>query len=94
MTGKEHQIEIWFVEYEGKYYLISERQEHAHWVQNILHDPKVSFTVGDKKFNGNARVVNKDKDRKLAADVSKLMDKKYKWSQGMIIELTAINPAN
>jgi uncharacterized pyridoxamine 5'-phosphate oxidase family protein len=94
MTGKQHQIEIWFVKYEDKYFVISERREKAHWVQNIIHDPKVSFTVGDKKINGNARIVNKDMGHKLALEVSKLMDEKYKWSQGMIIELTAINPAN
>ena len=94
MTGKQRQIEIWFVKYEDKYYVISERREKAHWVQNIIHDPKVSFTVGDKKINGNARIVNKDMEYKLALEVSKLMDEKYKWSQGMIIELTAINPAN
>lgn len=94
MTGKEHQIEIWFVKYEDKYYVISERREKAHWVQNIIHDPKVSFMVGDKKINGNARIVNKDMEHKLSLEVSKLMDEKYKWSQGMIIELIAINPAN
>jgi hypothetical protein len=33
-------------------------------------------------------------EHKLAAEVSKLMDEKYKCSQGMNIELTAINPAN
>jgi hypothetical protein len=60
MTGKEHQIEIWFVKYEDKYYVISERREKAHWVQNIIHDPKVSFTVGDKQINGKAGIVNKD----------------------------------
>jgi hypothetical protein len=32
-------------------------------------------------------------EHKLSAEVSKLMYKKYKWSQGMIIELTAINSA-
>jgi uncharacterized pyridoxamine 5'-phosphate oxidase family protein len=94
MTGKQHQIEIWFVKYEDKYYVISERREKAHWVQNIIHDPKVSFMVGDKKINGNARIVNKDMEHKLSLEVSKLMDEKYKWSQGMIIELIAINPAN
>jgi hypothetical protein len=27
------------------------------------------------------------------AEISKLMDEKYKWSQGLILESTAINPA-
>jgi hypothetical protein len=51
MTGKEHQIEIWFVKYErvkipcdfrtpGKGTLVSKHH---------IHDPKVSFTVGTTK---------------------------------------------
>ena len=37
-TGQPHKIEIWFVEYENKYYIMSETMERAHWVQNIIHD--------------------------------------------------------
>lgn len=36
----------------------------------------------------------RQKERGLAVKVSKLMDEKYKWSQGIIVELTAINLAN
>jgi deazaflavin-dependent oxidoreductase (nitroreductase family) len=90
-TGKQHQIEIWFVEYGERYYIISESLKHAHWVQNIIHESKVSFSVGDKTFDGTARIVDKGKESKLAAQVSKVMAEKYKWSQGLIIELTPIN---
>jgi hypothetical protein len=30
-SGKQHRIEIWFVEYNGRHYVISERHNHAHW---------------------------------------------------------------
>ena len=90
-SGKQHQIEIWFVEYDKRYYIISESRKHAHWIQNIIHNSKVSFSVGDKTFDGTARIVNKGKEPKLAAEVSNLMAEKYKWSQGLIVELTPIN---
>ena len=44
-TGRQHRIEIWFVSYADKYYVVSERKEKAHWVQNIIHDQRVLFTV-------------------------------------------------
>ena len=86
-TGKQHRIEIWFVKYNGRYYLISERQRHAHWVQNIVHNPKVSFTVGHEAFEGTARIVDPDKESNSAAEVSKMMETKYSWDDGLIVEL-------
>lgn len=86
-TGRKHKIEIWFVELEGKYYILSEHKEHSHWVQNIIHESRVSFSVGDKEFLGTARVVNVSREPVLAKKVSGLMDSKYGWSQGSIVEL-------
>jgi deazaflavin-dependent oxidoreductase (nitroreductase family) len=90
-SGKEHKIEIWFVEHNKRYYIISERLEDTHWVQNIKHNPKVSFSINENVFNGTARVVDQEKDSGLAGEVSKLMNTKYKWSQGLIVEPTPIN---
>ena len=86
-TGRQHKIEIWFVEYNRKYYIMSEHLEHAHWVQNIIHDPRVLFTVSHETFEGTARLIDKVKDSKLAAEVSNLMSTKYGWNDGLIVEL-------
>jgi deazaflavin-dependent oxidoreductase (nitroreductase family) len=86
-TGKQHTIEIWFVEYDGKYYVLSERPTHAHWIQNIIHDPRVLFTVNDKTLEGKAQIVDQDKESELAIQVSKLMSTKYGWDRGLIVEL-------
>jgi deazaflavin-dependent oxidoreductase (nitroreductase family) len=91
-TGRQHRIEIWFVEYDGRYYIVSEHPERAHWVQNIAHSPQVSFSVGEKEFNGTARTVEPGSE--LAAAVSKLMDEKYRGSQGLIVELAPLIRAN
>jgi deazaflavin-dependent oxidoreductase (nitroreductase family) len=92
-SRKEHRIEIWFVERNKRYYIISERLEGAHWVQNIKHNPAVSFSINDNIFKGTARIVDREKESELAEEVSKLMNTKYKWSQGLIVELTPINSA-
>ena len=84
-TGRQHKIEIWFVEYENKYYIMSETMEHAHWVQNIIHDPQVLFTLNHNTFEGTARIIDKVKDPQLEAKISKLMSAKP--VAGLIVEL-------
>jgi hypothetical protein len=86
-TGRQHRIEIWFVEYNKRYYILSERRQRAHWVQNIIHNPKVLFTLNHDTSEGIARIVNKDKETTLIGKVSNLMSKKYKWNDGLIVEL-------
>jgi len=90
-TGRQHRIEIWFVSYVGKYYVISERKEKAHWVQNIMHNPTVMFTVNSKSFEDTARTVDEVTEQKLAAEIANLMNAKYGWSDGLIVGLTPHN---
>jgi deazaflavin-dependent oxidoreductase (nitroreductase family) len=90
-TGNQHRIEIWFVEHNERYYIISERLEGGHWVQNIKRNPKVSFSINDNIFKGTARIVDQEKEPMLAGEISKLMNTKYNWSQGLIVELTSMN---
>ena len=90
-TGKQHRIEIWFVEYNERYYIVSERLYSAHWVQNIKRNSVVSFSINYKVFKGIARIVDHVKESALTAEVLKLMDIKYNWSQGLIVELMPIN---
>jgi F420H(2)-dependent quinone reductase len=85
-SRKQHKIEIWFICYNKRYYIISERLDLAHWVQNILHEPKVLFAIGIDKFEGLARIVNSEESA-LVNTVSNMMNSKYSWSDGLIVEL-------
>ena len=87
-TGREHKIEIWFVSYADRYYIISERKQKAHWVQNIIYNSRIKFNVNYKSFEGKARIVEKNTDSKLVEEVSDLVHTKYGWSDGLIVELT------
>ena len=90
-SRREHRTEIWFVSYADRYYVISERKEKAHWVQNIVHNPRIMFTVNSKSFEGAARIVDKYSESRLAEGVSSLMHTKYGWGDGLIVELTPHN---
>ena len=88
-TLRQHIIEIWFVEYNKRYYILSERKKASDWVQNIIVNPKVSFEVNNKTYKGYARLVDKSKEPILANAVSDLMFSKYGWNDGLIVELTS-----
>ena len=86
-TAKQHRIEIWYVDYNDKYYIMSEHQKDAHWVQNIINDPRVLFSVNEKTFEGTARLIDQEKDANLVSQIAKLMNAKYKWDRGLIVEI-------
>jgi F420H(2)-dependent quinone reductase len=90
-TGKKHRIEIWYVKRNRKYYVMSELGESAHWVRNISHNPTISFSVNGLNFDGDGRIVDAMKETPLAKEVSELMKVKYKWDQGLIVELKPLN---
>jgi hypothetical protein len=93
-SAKEHLIEIWFVKDNGKYYVMSERGNSAHWVKNISHDTKILFRINKVIFNGHARIIETLEETQLAARVSELMKAKYGWDQGLIVELEPLNLTN
>ena len=68
---------------------MSELQKRAHWIQNIIHNPGVLFTVNEKTFEGTARVVDQEKDAKLSSQIANLMSAKYKWDRGLIVEIVS-----
>src|SRR6266852_9519381 len=64
-TKTTHRIEIWYVRHQGRYYLVSQYRDEAHWVQNIKNHPRISFDVDDDKYVRLSRVVD-------LADISEL----------------------
>lgn len=92
-SGRKHRIEIWFVEYENKFYILSEGKERAHWIKNIMHNPRILFSVGDKTFEGSARIMNARNEQELSGQIKELMNAKYKWSDGLIAELAPRSPS-
>jgi deazaflavin-dependent oxidoreductase (nitroreductase family) len=91
-TGLRREIEIWFAEHGGRFYVIAERREHANWVRNIAADPRIHIRVGERHFAGIARTVDVDREPELAGAVRKVFDGKYGWSDGLIVELAPEPP--
>lgn len=88
-SGLPREIEIWFTRHQGKYYVISYLYDGAHWLRNIRQNPQVTFRVGERRFNGTARIVDPQQETELCRAVQNLSDIKYGWSEGLIVELCA-----
>lgn len=88
-TGVPREIEIWFTQREGRYYLIAEHRVKANWVQNILRQPRISFRISNQTFSGIGRIIDEATEHKLLKSVHALSEQKYGWSDGLVVELTA-----
>jgi len=86
-TSRPREIEIWFTQRAGRYYLVAEHRERAQWVQNLMAAPRVAVRVGRRSFAAQARVVDAKAEAELARAVKKLSEKKYGWGNGLVVEL-------
>ena len=86
-SGQPHQIEIWFTALEGRFYIIAERGERTHWVQNLWRQPAVTFRVREQVFKGTARVIEAEQEPELHRQIQGLSEDKYGWGDGLVVEL-------
>lgn len=87
-SGLPREIEIWFIRPDAGYYVIAETGERAHWVRNLLADPRVRWRVADTGFTGRARVIDPAREPLLARAVRARFRQKYGWGDGLVVELT------
>lgn len=86
-SGQPREIEIWFTQLDGKYYIISYLFEKAGWIKNVHQNPDVTFRVGTQDFHARARIVDSATEAELYSAIRRLSDAKYDWSDGLIVEL-------
>ena len=86
-SGQPREIEIWFTQREGRYYVIAETGARARWVQNLQANPRVGWRVAGAAFTGHAHVVDAAAEPTLHAAVQAVSHEKYGWGEGLIVEL-------
>ena len=90
-TGLPREIEIWFVEREGTYYILAEHFRRAQWVKNIERDPRVRVRLngrGSAQREATARVLDPKRDRERWVRAQELAREKYGWGEGLPVEIT------
>lgn len=95
-SGKPHQIEIWYVEDSGRYYIVAEKGEAAHWVRNIRAKAALRFRLGDTMTEVADAELTDGRgsfpvDAELIAAVKAKMEAKHGWSNGLVVEITPLD---
>lgn len=75
ITGRSHEIEIWFALHDRTVYILSGGRDGSDWVLNLIVSPEVTFRMGDVTRATRARVVEAGKDEDALA--RRLLVEKY-----------------
>jgi deazaflavin-dependent oxidoreductase (nitroreductase family) len=86
-SGQPREIEIWFTELAGSYYVIAEHST-SNWIQNLRVHPEVQVRVEGKSYAARARILSPENDGELLGKIQELSQNKYGWGDGQVVELT------
>jgi deazaflavin-dependent oxidoreductase (nitroreductase family) len=94
VTGMPREIEIWYVERGGNFYVLAEHFHRAHWVRNIAKEPRVRVRVGDRRIAARASVLDPVTDREEWEAAQRLAREKYGWGEGLPVRIVPHEAAN
>jgi deazaflavin-dependent oxidoreductase (nitroreductase family) len=66
VSGEPREIEIWFGLAGDTLYMLSGGRDRSDWVKNLIKTPEVSVRIGERTFEGRARVVADEQEDVLA----------------------------
>ncbi len=79
VSGRPHEIEIWFGAYGNTLYLLS-GSERSDWVQNLLKDQAVTVRIAKHTLSGSARLVKEKEEDHRARYL--IAEKYQEWEEG------------
>ena len=83
VTGRPHEIEIWFtlVPETRTLYMLSGGGDHSDWVKNLHRNPEVTVRIAGERFGGRAREA---RDAEEDESARRLLVEKYESSPGRL----------
>jgi deazaflavin-dependent oxidoreductase (nitroreductase family) len=80
VTGRPHEIEIWYALEGVTLYMLSD-SDRSDWVKNLRRTPEVTVRIAGEIFDGRARVVGDGGEDKLSR---RLLVQKYERDPGSL----------
>jgi len=80
ISGRPHEIEIWFGLNNSTLYLLSGGMDRSDWVKNLLKNPSVTVRVAKHVFSATARIVKDEQEEMMARYL--LAEKYQEWEGG------------
>ena len=79
VSGRPHEIEIWFGIRDGTLYMLSGGMDKSDWVKNLLKNPSVTVHIAKHVFNATARLVSDEQEDTAARYL--LAEKYQEWNE-------------
>jgi deazaflavin-dependent oxidoreductase (nitroreductase family) len=80
VTGRAHEIEIWYAARDSTLYLLSGDADRTDWVKNLKKEPRVRVRIADRTFTGSAVVIAGTDEDQIAHEI--IAAKYYGWTSG------------
>ena len=81
VSGRPHEIEIWFAMENQTLYILSGGRDRSDWVKNLRRNPEVTVRLAGKHFESRARLVESEEEDELAR---RLLVEKYERTPGSL----------
>src|SRR5215217_6343019 len=83
VTGRPHEIEIWFalVPQRRALYMLSGGGDRSDWVKNLRRDPDVEVRIAGERYSGRAREARDAEEDELAPVVGREV-REQSWTSG------------
>lgn len=81
VTGRPHEIEIWFALEDQTLYMLSGGRDRSDWVKNLRETPEVTVRIANETFDGHARLIEGGEEDELSR---RLLVEKYEESHGSL----------
>ena len=81
VSGRPHEIEIWFAIENNSLYMLSGDRDRSDWVRNLRRNPEVTVRLAGESFEGHARLVESEEEDELAR---RLLVEKYEHNPGSL----------
>lgn len=69
VTGKPHEIEIWFGLIGNTCYLLSGGRDKSDWVKNLMRNSSITVRLGGQTFRASARIVTDEEEEMTARNL-------------------------
>src|SRR5438093_1295137 len=69
VSGRPHEIEIWFGLHNNTFYILSGGGDKADWVKNLRATPTVTVRVAKHAFTGQARIISDQQEEMMARNI-------------------------
>jgi deazaflavin-dependent oxidoreductase (nitroreductase family) len=80
VSGRPHEIEIWFGLNNGTLFLLSGGMDKSDWVKNLKKNPSATVRIAKHTFHATARIVTDEREEMTARYL--LAEKYQEWENG------------